>query len=246
MGPDSLLNNNYCQKRIELEGMKVPLFDGTNFDSWKFRVEAVLDARDLLECVQRELALCTADPGSSQETIAAIEKKNAALKKCDKLATNIIVRSIADSHLEYAQGQSNAYQIWQNLKNTFQRCSISSRLRLHREISLMKFDPAKVDIQQHFASFDRKVREWKNAGATLDDIDVIGYLLHSMPASYKMVITAIETLQSKELSLSLVKNRLADETKKNEDETLPQKLEAVFYTQARDRGSKLAEFTQKS
>jgi hypothetical protein len=74
-----------------------------------------------------------------------------------------------------------------------------------------------------------------------------------MPASYKIVITEIETLQLKELrkeslflffSLSFVKNRLADETKKNHDKTLPQQLEAVFYAQA--RGSNLAEFTQKS
>jgi hypothetical protein len=30
---------------------RVPLFDGTNFSNWKFRMEALLDEKDLLELV---------------------------------------------------------------------------------------------------------------------------------------------------------------------------------------------------
>jgi len=36
----------------EDERYKVPLFDGTNYDNWKFRMETLLDEKELLVIAQ--------------------------------------------------------------------------------------------------------------------------------------------------------------------------------------------------
>lgn len=60
------------------------------------------------------------------------------------------------------------------------------------------------------------IRELKSTGATVEENDLICHLLLTMPAEYNTVVTAIETLSMKELSISFVKIRLCDEeTKRN-------------------------------
>lgn len=37
----------------EIEKYRIPLFDGTNFDNWKFRIETLLNEMDLFEFIEK-------------------------------------------------------------------------------------------------------------------------------------------------------------------------------------------------
>jgi hypothetical protein len=39
----------------EEEKFRVPAFDGTNYSNWKFRIETLLDEKELLEYIQKPL-----------------------------------------------------------------------------------------------------------------------------------------------------------------------------------------------
>jgi len=65
-------------------------------------------------------------------------------------------------------------------------------------------------LQDFFLLFDETVRSLKAAGGNLED-DVICYLLLSMPETYNVVVTAIETISSDKLTVNFVKGRLLDE-----------------------------------
>lgn len=69
-------------------------------------------------------------------------------------------------------------------------------------------------IAAHFLKFDKLIRELKSTGATLEKTDVVCHLLLIMPEKYNMVVTALKTLSSKQLTLNFVKTRLPNKKAK--------------------------------
>lgn len=69
-------------------------------------------------------------------------------------------------------------------------------------------------MNEHFLKFDKTIRDLKLIGAKMEDMDVICHLLLSLPKSYDNLVTALETMNPKELTLEFVKSRLLDENGK--------------------------------
>lgn len=55
-------------------------------------------------------------------------------------------------------------------------------------------------LQEHFMVFDDLVRNIKSAVSKIEDDEIICHLLLSLPESYSVVITAIETLSTDNLT----------------------------------------------
>ena len=47
------LKKNMCAKMTEAEKYRIPLFDGSNFGNWKFRIETLLTELELLELTEK-------------------------------------------------------------------------------------------------------------------------------------------------------------------------------------------------
>jgi len=196
----------------EDERYKVPLFDGTNYDNWKFRMEILLDEKELLAVAQfpRELE-------DESTNGATARTRNQEIIRKDKRCKSLIIQKIADSHLEYCKGKETAHEVWIYLQETFERKSMASQLRIRKALLTLKFDAAADMMESHFLKFDRMVRELKSTGAAAEENDIICHLLLTMPQEYDMIVTAIETMAGKtDLSLSFVKNRLLDEESKRQ------------------------------
>lgn len=114
----------------EVEKFRVALFDGNNFDNWKFRLEVVLDESGLLEYIEKDVN-DTVQFLTNQENID-LHRKN------DKKCKSIIIRRIADSHLEYVKDKKTSMEVIQALKKTFERKSLASQLYLRRKLLTLK------------------------------------------------------------------------------------------------------------
>lgn len=75
-------------------------FNGTNFDNWKFRMESVLRAAEVLERIE----------GSD---------RNEAWLKRNNRARNLIIQNVSDSHLEYIKDIDEASDMMEKLENIF-------------------------------------------------------------------------------------------------------------------------------
>lgn len=209
----------------------LPLFDGTNFAAWKFRMKILLEEHELEECIRTyaaEVAELQDLVGDTAEV--KLQKKTARERrsKKDRRCKSLLVSRIHDTQLEYIQDKQHPKDVWDALARVFERRSIASRMHLKREMLTLRLDGA--SLQQHFLKFDKLVREYRATGADLDELDVVCHLLLTLGPLYSTVVTAIETMPENHLSLEFVKCRLLDEETKQKGMELctSQKDETAF------------------
>lgn len=220
---------------MEREGeiARVPQFDGTNYPSWKFRMQVVLEEHELAECIETELEEVDDYVVKPEDTNAVKgEKEKAAEKrrKRDRRCKSLLIARIHDSQLEYIQDKPTPRAIWLALQRIFERKSIASRLHLKKKLLSLRHDGG--CLQDHFLVFDRVVRDYKATGAVLEDIDIVCHLLLTLGSEYATVVTALETMPEENLSLDFVRCRLLDEEIKRKsagiDSAMPRSDDAAF------------------
>lgn len=186
--------------------MKIPQFDGTNFDNWKYRVGILLDEKNLRRYIEEDITkiLASAAADKRDENDIRLEEK-----KC----ISVLVQTIQDSQLEYVKEKRSAKEMFDALCAVFERKSIAGYLLIKKQLLLMRYQDGDEMIE-HFVKFDTKVRELKSKGAMLEELDIIAHLFITLPESYDNLVTALETMNQEKLSLEFVKTRLMDEHNK--------------------------------
>lgn len=177
-------------------------FAGDGFDTWKFRVETQLSAHGVRDVLEAD---------APAETATEAVKKT--FKEKDEKAKALLVAFIADSHLEYVRDKATAKAMWKALEATFAKKGFAAQTYIRRSLAMLRMEEG-CALKDHFRNFDELVRQLKDAGAKLTDLDQVSQLFISLPASYDVVTTAIENLEEKQLTLATVKSRLLAEEQK--------------------------------
>lgn len=183
----------------------IPLFDGTNFNNWKFRVEMALDERGLGQFIERKLRSLLDE--------AKNEKEREKVTKSEKQCKNIIVQSVHDCQLENIKDKETAKDMIDGLAKIYERKSIAGQLLLKRQLLTMKYSESD-DMTEHLLNFDKRIRELKSAGANMENLDIVVHLLITLPKGYENLVVAIETKDQDKVTLDFVKSRLLDEFNK--------------------------------
>lgn len=183
-------------------------FNGTNYNNWKFRMHALLEAKNLKEYIEEDLEIITLHENDRDY------RKH--LKK-ERICKSLLIDHIADDQLELIKDKSMAKEIYDALKSIFERKSVAGQLLLRKRLCSMKYN-GMSDMNKHLLEFDKTIRELKGIGAKLEEIDVICQLLLTMPKSYDSLVTSLETLHPESLNIEFVKNRLLDEYQKRNAE----------------------------
>lgn len=140
----------------EVEKYRIPLFDGTNFNNWKFRMQTLLEKMDLYKYVEEpytnKVEFLESD---TAEQRTEKERRLAQLEKRDRKCKSQIIQRIADSHLEYAKDKQTAFNLWTSLCTTFERKGIASQLLIRKSLLTMKFNATNDTLGNHFLKFDK-------------------------------------------------------------------------------------------
>lgn len=177
-------------------GLEYPQLKADNFNNWLFRVECLLDEKQLKEVTTQSSETLTGD------ALVKFGEKDAKAK-------SIIVHCLSDKHLNLVKDAKNAREMLDILKKLFQRKTVVSKLHLRRKLLTLKCGDHEK-LEDYFLKFDNLIRELESTGVKIEELDKVCYLLVGLNSAYDTVITAIETLQV-ESSVEFVKSRLLDE-----------------------------------
>lgn len=93
----------------DMEKYKIPLFDGSKFGNWKFRMETLLNELELLEFIRQPYHRMVKfhERDASEET-ARKRMELREWEKRDRKCRSQIIQRVADSHLEYVKDCDSA------------------------------------------------------------------------------------------------------------------------------------------
>lgn len=95
----------------------------------------------------------------------------------------------------------------------FERKSVATQVLLRKQLLMMKYNESD-DMIDYLLQFDKRIRELKSTGATMEELDIVVHLLITMPKGYDNFVTALETMDQSKLTVEFVKTRLMDEYNK--------------------------------
>lgn len=182
------------------EKLNIPKFDGKNFSQWKFRVDLLLEEKQMKQFVESDLDSIKAKAKNDNEKDQCVVRE----AKCRSL----IAQTVCDEQLTYIMDKPSAKAMYEALLGVFQQKSITSQLTLRLRLATLKFDGN--DMNGHFAKFDSIVRELRLAGAKPEESDLIVSLFLTLPDSYESLVNAMDGMDESKLTLDYVKGRLLD------------------------------------
>ena len=101
---------------------RINKFAGTNFHTWKFKMQMVLEERDLWEVVSGEIKFEHCMTSLDQTTF----------KRKSRKALAIICLAMEDSQLPLVRSAKDAHDAWSRLEGHYEKKSLANKLFLRR------------------------------------------------------------------------------------------------------------------
>jgi transposase InsO family protein len=194
------LNNNISEAFRVLEK-----FDGENFHLWKFKMQLVLEEKDLWEIVT----------GSEEHPGNSDEKIKIAYERKERKALATICLNLKDSQLSHVRAASSAKEAWSKLEKLYETKSLANHLFLRRKFFNTRKEEGDTMIT-HINKVKTMAEQLDAIGAPVKADDVVMTLLSSLPTSYDNLIVALES-RSDDLSLEFTTARLIHEEKRRKE-----------------------------
>uniref|UniRef100_A0AAV1TPN9 DUF4219 domain-containing protein n=1 Tax=Peronospora matthiolae TaxID=2874970 RepID=A0AAV1TPN9_9STRA len=161
---------------------RINRFAGTNFHTWKFKMQMVLEERDLWDVVSGEVKL--------KHCVSTLDQ--ATFKRKLRKALAIICLAMEDSQLPLVRSAENAYDAWSRLEGHYEKKSLANKLFLRRRFFTTTMGEGD-DVLEHINKLKTLAEQLDAVGAPVSKDDLVITLLASLSESYQFLITALES-----------------------------------------------------
>ena len=204
---------------------RIDKFDGSNFHVWKFKMQMVLEDRDLWDV--------TCGVVKPEHCLTADDQ--ATYKRKARKAFAIICLAMEDSQLPLVRSSLGAFEAWTKLVTHFEKKSLANKLFLRRRLFATVMEDGD-DVLEHINKLRTLAEQLDAVGAPVSDEDLVITLLSSLNDSFQFLITALES-RSDELTWELVTSRLLHEDlKRKEQHGGVSASDQAFYTNGKRNG----------
>ncbi|UYV76832.1 hypothetical protein LAZ67_14002132 [Cordylochernes scorpioides] len=173
-------NIQYKLKLLKNKKNEIPIakFDGDNFPSWKYRVESILESKDLINF------LIEYPPGE--------ESERQKWKIKDSQAKGIITCAMTDSQVSLILTCKTSKQIWASLTKRYEGVieKKSIEARMYPEESW----------KDYLHRSEKLLENARIMGATIDDEEFIYSVIKGLPQKYNIIAMQINTMNNPTLS----------------------------------------------
>lgn len=178
---------------------KIPVtkFNGTEYGLWKFQMAAFLDYH----------GLCQVTNGTTSRT----EANSQNWDKLDKNAKYALTQSLELSQVRYILNCKNANEIWSRLETLYEQKNETSVHLLLAKFFEYKMDPDKMTVSEHVSHVEQMAQQLEDLGQKQSKTTIITKVLHSLPASFRGVITAWDSVAREQQTMENLLPRLLKE-----------------------------------
>ena len=188
--------------------LRIDKFMGENFHLWKFKMQMVLEERDLWGIVSGEEVEPTGD-GTTQATVQKFRKRA-------RKAFATICLSLGDEQLSLVRSSKTAKDAWDKLESHYQVKSLANKLFLRKKYFTATMAESDAMLE-HINRMKSLAGQLESVGATVTEEDQVATLLCSLPDSYNNLIIALES-RAEDLRMDFLVARLLHEEHKRKGE----------------------------
>lgn len=180
------------------------VFDGSNYDKWKFRLNLFLQMKDCSEAILYD------------ERPDAISEES--WKKRQVKAKNYIVNSVTNTQLELIITQDTAKQMINKLDEVYLVKSSAVKLLCKRKLLDLKMKEGE-NPTEFFNEFETLINQLRNSGEAVSTEDKLNYLLLTLPDNLSHIVDIVDALPEREKTVEYVKSKLQLEFQKRTSKT---------------------------
>ena len=155
----------------EMDEKYVIQLSSTNYQRWKYEVQAILESKEVMDIVDGTEARPT-DPN-----------KLKAWRKGDATARMVLSRSLDEEHHSFIRACKTSAEIWTTLVTIKERTNSSTKLIASQDFAALRFDPG-TTVGSFLAAFNAIVGKMESSGIKVEDSTKIGKVLHCLPTEY--------------------------------------------------------------
>ena len=176
-------------KLAKIDEVCIPIFDGSNFSSWKFRLSTILEYKECNEQASR-----AATPNDNQDD----------WNKKDIKARAILIGTISDKQIEFIKDCRTAYDMMNRLESLYNTKSTSLQIINRNKIEQIKLKHYYI-VEEFFADFEEAVNKFKAAGGEIEEKEKRNYLLKALPQDYSHIGDFIDVIPEAQQIIDNVK-----------------------------------------
>lgn len=180
-----------------MDKLTVSKFNGHDFAVWKFQMMGFLEYHGLLEIVDGT----TKRPASGDTT---------AWDKLDKKARFYIGLSLESVQVRQVMNLKTAAQMWTRLESLYELKNPTSKHLLLQRFFEYKMDKD-TSVAQHVAKIEEMARQLEDLGHKQEEATLITKVLHSLPESFRNLISAWDSVPEEEQTMTNLLPRLMKE-----------------------------------
>ena len=175
----------------------------SNYSAWRFVMTRLLKERGVWEVVAPPVS---SDSGKSSTGMLHEKKDNAAF--------SLIAGTVSLSQIGFIEQCGTAREAWEKLAEIHEGIGARGRRALTQQLTTMRLSEG-GDVQAHLDTFKRTATRLNTLGATFDDIDLVNWLIISLPKSYDPLAMSLD-LDAASTTLDHVIARIRMETSRRE------------------------------
>ncbi|CAG4933546.1 unnamed protein product [Colias eurytheme] len=189
---------------MEVKGMQLEKFDGTNFKQWKFQIKCALRAKGLDINIPKPATNAT------------------QWNKDDGMAMYIITSAMDFKQVALIENCESALEVLTKLESIYEQKSEMTKMMLHERFYQYKMSTGD-SIAQHIAKVESMAKQLKENGEDISETAIITKVLSTLPPKYRSLRQAWMSLDPKQQTIINLTARLLDEEAsfnvEEEDET---------------------------
>ena len=194
------------------EKYSVDKFNGRNFSLWKFKMQMVLEEKELWDVVTKKKD----------------DLKDEHWDKKNRKAKAILCLSLEDTQLMLVKSATSAKEVLDKLARHFEQKGLANKLFLRRKLFTMKLEEGE-SMESHINKIKEIADELESIKSTVTEEDMVLIILGSLPETFSTLITSLES-RADDLTMDFLMTRLMHEERKLQEQgILESNPEAAFY-----------------